>query len=384
MSNISRKLIFSTPVVLAILGVAVSLVGPSANSEPDATPPAAKPALAVTTTSPVMATLPMRVQANGNIAAWQEASVGTEVNGLRLADVKVNVGDVVRKGQVLATFASAQVGADVAHGRAMAAESEAALAEAVAHAARALELKTSGAISEQQINQYLTAERMARARMEAAKATLQSQELRLSQTQVLAPDDGVISSRSATVGAVLPNGQELFRVIRKGRLEWRAEVSASELAKLKPGQKVTLTPSGGEQVAGTLRVVSPAVNTQTRNGLVYVDIPAAGSAKSGMFARGEIEIGSGGQALTLPQAAVQQRDGFNYVMRVGGDSKVVQTKVALGRRAGDRVEVLQGLTADAKVVATGGGFLGDGDLVQVVSSVKGSSKTSTPAAQPRN
>ena len=153
---------------------------------------------------------------------------------------------------------------------------------------------------------------------------------------------------------------------------------------LKPGQKVTLTPSGGEQVAGTLRVVSPAVNTQTRNGLVYVDIPAAGSAKSGMFARGEIEIGSGGQALTLPQAAVQQRDGFNYVMRVGGDSKVVQTKVALGRRAGDRVEVLQGLTADAKVVATGGGFLGDGDLVQVVSSVKGSSKTSTPAAQPRN
>jgi RND family efflux transporter MFP subunit len=326
----------------------------------------------------------MRVQANGNIAAWQEASVGTEVNGLRLADVKVNVGDVVRKGQVLATFASAQVGADVAHGRAMAAESEAALAEAVANAARALELKTSGAISEQQINQYLTAERMARARMEAAKATLQSQELRLSQTQVLAPDDGVISSRSATVGAVLPNGQELFRVIRKGRLEWRAEVSASELAKLKPGQKVTLTPSGGEQVAGTLRVVSPAVNTQTRNGLVYVDIPAAGSAKSGMFARGEIEIGSGGQALTLPQAAVQQRDGFNYVMRVGGDSKVVQTKVALGRRAGDRVEVLQGLTADAKVVATGGGFLGDGDLVQVVSSVKGSSKTSTPAAQPRN
>ena len=239
MSNISRKLIFSTPVVLAILGVAVSLVGPSANSEPDATPPAAKPALAVTTTSPVMATLPMRVQANGNIAAWQEASVGTEVNGLRLADVKVNVGDVVRKGQVLATFASAQVGADVAHGRAMAAESEAALAEAVANAARALELKTSGAISEQQINQYLTAERMARARMEAAKATLQSQELRLSQTQVLAPDDGVISSRSATVGAVLPNGQELFRVIRKGRLEWRAEVSASELAKLKPGQKET-------------------------------------------------------------------------------------------------------------------------------------------------
>jgi RND family efflux transporter MFP subunit len=194
----------------------------------------------------------------------------------------------------------------------------------------------------------------------------QAQELRLAQTQVLAPDDGVISARSATVGAVLPSGQELFRLIRRGRLEWRAEVPAPQLARLQPGQGVTVTPVGGEAIRGVVRMVAPAVDTQTRNGLVYVDLPAGSTARAGMFARGDIELGAGPQALTLPQAAVQQRDGFDYVLRVGPDARVLQTKVKLGRRAGDRVEVLSGLDAASNVVASAGAFLGDGDLVNVV------------------
>src|SRR3546814_21156386 len=60
-------------------------------------------------------------------------------------------------------------------------------------------------------------------------------------SDLLAPDDGVISARSATVGAVLPAGQELFRLIRRGRLEWHAEVAASDLAKLKSGQIAHVT-----------------------------------------------------------------------------------------------------------------------------------------------
>ena len=67
-----------------------------------------------------------------------------------------------------------------------------------------------------------------------ADVTQWLQQLRLRQTRVLAPDNGVISARSATVGAVLPAGQELFRLIRQGRLEWRAEVAAADLARLKP------------------------------------------------------------------------------------------------------------------------------------------------------
>jgi RND family efflux transporter MFP subunit len=365
-TQFSRNLALLAPVALAISGLFVTLVAPDASGEPDSARSAAKPALAVTTTLPKLVVLPVRVQANGNIAAWQEAIIGTEADGLRLAEVNFNVGDVVRRGQVLARFASATVDAELAQSRSVLAEAEAILAEASSNAVRAQELKASGALSEQQIQQYLTAERTARARLEGAKAAVQTQQLRLAQTQVLAPDDGVISVRTATVGAVLPSGQELFRIIRRGRLEWRAEVAAPELVRLRPGQQVTLTPAGGQPVRGMVRVVAPVVDTRTRSGLVYVDIPVAGAARAGMFARGDIEVDSGKPTVTLPQAAVAQRDGFSYVMRIGPDYRVMETKVTLGRRAGDRVEVVSGIDTGTTVVASGVGFLGDGDLVQVV------------------
>ena len=332
-----------------------------------------KAALTVTVTQPQPAALPLRVTANGNIAAWQEASVGTEANGLRLAEVRVNVGDVVKRGQVLATFAPDTMQADVAQTRASVAEAEATLAEASSNAQRARGLQATGALSEAAINQYLTAERTAKARLDAQRAMAQMQQLRLRQTQVLAPDFGVISARSATVGAVLPAGQELFRMIRQGRLEWRAEVAADDMASLKPGMNALVTAGNGAALKGTVRMVAPTVDPGTRNGLVYVDLPAtgvsagsgAGSARAGMFARGEFEVGSG-SGLTLPQSAVLLRDGFSYVLRVGADLKVAQVKVGVGRRVGDRIEITSGLPADARVVAAGGGFLTDGDTVRLV------------------
>ena len=331
---------------------------------------AAKPALTVNVTQPQTSALPVRVTANGSIAAWQEASVGTEANGLRLAEVRVNVGDVVKRGQVLATFAPDTMNADVAQTRAAVSEAEATLAEAAANAQRARGLQATGALSEAAINQYLTAERTAKARVDAQRAMAQMQQLRLKQTQVLAPDFGVISARSATVGAVLPAGQELFRMIRQGRLEWRAEVAANDMASLKPGVAVLVTAGSGSAIKGTVRMVAPTVDPQTRNGLVYVDLPSVNgtsgsAARAGMFARGEFEVGSG-SGLTLPQSAVMLRDGFSYVLRVGADSKLAQVKVGVGRRVGDRIEITGGIDAAARVVASGGGFLGDGDTVRVV------------------
>lgn len=331
---------------------------------------AAKPALTVNVTQPQTSALPVRVTANGSIAAWQEASVGTEANGLRLAEVRVNVGDVVKRGQVLATFAPDTMNADVAQTRAAVAEAEATLAEAAANAQRARGLQATGALSEAAINQYLTAERTAKARVDAQRAMAQMQQLRLKQTQVLAPDFGVISARSATVGAVLPAGQELFRMIRQGRLEWRAEVAANDMASLKPGVAVLVTAGSGSAIKGTVRMVAPTVDPQTRNGLVYVDLPSVNgtsgsAARAGMFARGEFEVGSG-SGLTLPQSAVMLRDGFSYVLRVGADSKLAQVKVGVGRRVGDRIEITGGIDAAARVVASGGSFLGDGDTVRVV------------------
>lgn len=364
--------------LLAAGATATLLVHAASDKTPTAAAAPARAALTVTVTAPVPATVATGVAANGNVAAWQEAIVGAEAQGMRLLDVRVNVGDVVRKGQVLASFDSQMAQADLAQSRAAVAEAEATLAEAAANAQRVRELQGSGALSAQQVAQLLTAERTAQARLEAVKAAQQVQQLRLQQAQVLAPDSGVISARSATVGAVVPAGTELFRLIRQGRLEWRGEVAAAELAQIRPGQKVAVTPPQGAPVVGSVRMVGPTVDTTTRNALVYVDLPdASGRLKAGMFARGEFATGSS-TALTLPQSAVLLRDGFSYVFTVAADGRVMQAKVTIGRRSGDRVEILQGLQENARVVASGAGFLTDGDTVRVVQAAPAVPAVSTP------
>ena len=154
-------------------------------------------------------------------------------------------------------------------------------------------------------------------------------------------------------------------MIRQGRLEWRAEVPSADLAAVKTGQTVLVTPPNLAPIKGRVRMVGPTVDPQTRNGLVYVDLAPGGGAKAGMFARGEFEIGSG-SGLTLPQTAVVLRDGFSYVHKVGPESRIQEIKVKVGRRSADRIEIVEGLTADTQVVASGGAFLADGDTVRVV------------------
>lgn len=179
---------------------------------------------------------------------------------------------------------------------------------------------------------------------------------------------------------MLPAGQELFRLIRRGRLEWRAEVPAGDLARLKPGLAATLALPGGATASGTLRMLAPTVDPQTRNGIAYVDLAASRDARAGMFARGEFELGSA-PALTLPQSALLLREGHAYVMRVGDDAKVSQTKVATGRRVGDRVEITGGLDADARVVAAGGAFLADGDTVRIAAAPVAAASAAPPTSR---
>jgi HlyD family secretion protein len=363
------------------LGTALSLAAPALAA--DAASAATRAALTVTVVQAQPAVLAQTVAANGSIAAWQEAIVSAEANGWRLAEVRVNVGDRVKRGQVMAVLGTELAQADMAQQRAAVAEAEATLAEATANAQRARDLQPTGVLSAQQTNQILTVERTAQARLEAQRAAYRAQQVRLNQAQVKAPDDGVVSARSATVGAVVPAGQELFRLIRQGRLEWRAEVAATELGRLQPGQTVRVLPNGAAPLTGQVRIVGPTVDAATRNGLVYVDLPgaAAGAVKAGMFARGEFDIGSG-NALTLPQTAVLLRDGFAYVYRVGPDNKARQTKVSVGRRAGERIEITAGLEANARVVAQGAGFLADGDTVRVVAAPVPTAPKSIPPPAP--
>ncbi|UCV23405.1 efflux RND transporter periplasmic adaptor subunit [Ferribacterium limneticum] len=329
---------------------------------------AARPALTVSLTAPQKLDWPLVLPANGNVVAWQEAVIGAEIANYRITEVRVQVGDKVKKGQVLARIASDTVASELAEARASVAELEASAAEAKGNAERARELREKGFYSTQLNTQFQTAQNTAQARLAAARARQQGADLKVSKTAVLAPDDGVISARSATVGSLTQTGQELFRLIRGGRLEWRAEVPSADLGKVKAGVVAILTAPGGETVKGAVRAVSPSVDPQTRNGLVYVDLPVTSAVRAGMFARGEFSLAQS-PALTLPQSAVVLREGFGYVFRMEGEDRVAQAKVALGRRLGERIEILSGLEPAARVVATGAGFLADGDVVKVVDGV---------------
>jgi RND family efflux transporter MFP subunit len=359
----------SAAATLTLAFVASLLLLPARAADTPAASAAPKAALTVTVTTPQSGSLPQSLAANGSVAAWQEVVIGAETQGLRLVEVAVQVGDRVKRGQLLARLQGETLAADLEATKAGIAEAEATLAEAQVNADRARALQPSGALSAQQIQQYTTGEATAKARLQSLKARLAADTLRLNQTRIGAPDDGVVSARLATVGAIAQPGQELFRLIRQGRLEWRAEVPAADMNRLQPGMAVKVVPAGGNAIDAKVRLLAPTVDPVTRNGLVYVDLPAGGAARPGMFARGEFAMGQSA-ALTLPQTAVLLRDGYSYVFRLGKDSRVLQTKVQTGRRLGERVEVTGGLDAAAQVVAQGAGFLADGDVVKVVAGAK--------------
>ena len=375
-----RKILLGALLAVPVLVFMLTRSGaaPEAAKGVPASTQASRPTLSVLSVRPSPEAWPETLSAAGNIAAWQEATIGAEISNYRIVEVRAEVGDTVRKGQVLARIDPSTTASEVAEARATVAELEATLAEAKANSERARQLREKGFYSAQQSTQSLTAEQTAAARLNAARARLQAAELRLARTQIVAPDDGVISARAATVGSLSQPGQELFRLIRGGRLEWRAEVTASELARLQAGQPVHLVAPGGETVAGRVRTLAPTVDGQTRNALVYADVEttAGKTLGPGMFVRGEFELGRR-EALTLPQAAVVLREGFTYVFRIEGEgsetatntaaatAKVALTKVGTGRRLGERIEVA-GLAPDARVVASGAGFLADGDTVRLV------------------
>ena len=322
-------------------------------------------ALTVELVKPTVSQWPQTVPASGWLQPWQEAVISSEASGLKTASILVDVGSKVNRGDLLAELDSASVLADIIKQQAALDTAKANLDEANANVDRAHTLGTSGALSGQTITQYLIAQRTAQSSVESETAGLQSEQIKLQQTRIVAPDDGVISSRSATLGAVVSTGTEMFRLIRQDRVEWQAEVSAQYLNSVRQGQTARLTLSDGSQVSGTIRLVSPTVVKETGRSIVFVSLPTD-AAQSGQFASGIIDIAVTA-SLTVPQTAVIQRDGFSYVFILADGSHVERKLVHVARRQDDRAEIADGIDASAKVVKAGGSFLSDGASVKVVS-----------------
>jgi RND family efflux transporter MFP subunit len=362
----NRRTLLIGVAALAVLGAGLAIFWPRPAPQAKAAAPVA--AMVVTAARAAPAAWPDTLAASGAIAPWQEAIIGAQVSGLRLSEVRVNVGDTVRRGQVLARFDTAMLQAEAAQLNAGLAQARASLAQADADRQRADQLKGSGGISEQEILRYVTQADTARAQAQAARAQLDAKRLQLRYGEVLAPDDGVISARDATLGAVAGNGQELFRLIRQGRLEWRGELTAGQLRQVAPGQRIDLALPDGGTAGARVRQTAPSLDATSRLGLVYADLDRGGGARAGMYAQGSVTLAQT-QALVVPAPSVVIRDGRSYVFRLPANqdaAKVEARAVQVGRRRQAGVEIVSGLRDGDTVVVEGAGFINDGDLVKVV------------------
>jgi HlyD family secretion protein len=379
MSMSRRRVLALVTVVLAL--TAAVLLRPHAAAAPaaEAAPIAV---LTVDAVQPQRLEWPLVTGASGGIHAWQTASVSSESSGLRIDELLVDVGSVVRKGQLLARLASDSVAADLRSQDANVAQARGKLAQAEAEAERARRLKDNGTLSEQKVLDYQVSAQTARATLDGALATLDAQRIALARTRIVAIDDGIVTARSASLGQVVTTGIELFQLMRQQRLEWRAEVTARQMAQLRAGQGARVTLPDGKIVDAHLRLVAPTLDANTRTAIAYFDLPANAltmGAHPGVYVHGEIGTGAG-VATVLPSTAVTLRDGNSYVFEIGADARVVQRQVQTGRRVGDQVEVLGALPAGGRVVNGGGSFLKDGDTVQVRAAATPAAAASTRSA----
>jgi RND family efflux transporter MFP subunit len=282
-----------------------------------------------------------------------------------VSQVRVEVGDTVTAGQPLLELDRRSLQMAVTQAEAALAQAEASLTVARANARRGERLKREQLIAASEADQLISGELVAQAQRQTAQAQLDNARLQLGFATLRAPDAGVISQRLVQPGQVVSAGSELLGLIRGGRLEWRAELPERDLILVTPGVPAQLRGPDGALVAGTVRAVSPALNVESRTGVVYVDLPEPGALRAGMYAQGDLQLGSA-PARTVPDSAVVERDGYRYVFVLGEGDVVARRRVELGAREAGVVEVLEGLQADDSVVVQGAGFLADGDRVRVV------------------
>lgn len=325
---------------------------------------AATPVALTITTMPVESQELVRsVPATGSVHAWQEVIVSAEVGGYRVAAVLVDVGSRVQKGQPLVRFADDMLQADLASRRAALRSAEASLLNAAAALRRGESVANSGALSAADLDRLKAEHVAAQARVETAQADLTTSELRLQYSTVRAPDAGTITARNVSMGQVAQAGQEMLRMLRQDRVEWRAEVPEALLSRISAGQAVTITAADGSPLEGKVRTVAPTVQTGNRTGLIYVDI-TSGDARPGMFARGEIATGKG-TSLLVPIASVVMQDGYSYVFVLQDGNVVERRRIEQAGVHGERLEVASGLREGDVIAVKGAGFLKDGDTVAV-------------------
>lgn len=387
------------------LGAVIATIGthlvPSSRPAAPVTTPAAAPTQSVTAAKAELTRVTQSVDVTGSVAAFDLLPILAEATGLQIRQVLVDEGQTVQAGQVLALLDSSvlqaqlnQARADVASAQAVVRQKQAALAQEKATLAQAesdlrryQNLAQSGAISQKDLDSYVTAARTAReavnvaqANISSAQADVQSKtaevqklETQVKQTVVKAPASGIVAERVARVGNVT-GSDKLFSLIRGGSLELQAKVPETDLPQINRGALARITSDADSRInlEGRVRDISPLVDPQTRQATVKIDLPSSALLRSGMFLKAAITVRST-QALTVPATAVlSQSDGQSIVYVLEGQDTAKAKPVQIGTRQDSdspdqaRIVITNGLNAGDRVVVAGAGYVKDGDHVRVV------------------
>jgi HlyD family secretion protein len=204
---------------------------------------------------------------------------------------------------------------------------------------------------------------MARSELAEKTATVKHIQAQLAQTVIKAPTHGLIVKRLAHIGDITVANEDLFQMVRENRFEVRAQIPEQDLAILKPGQKVEFSSAHGAKITGTIREISPLVDSDTRLATARIDIPYEKGYLPGMFVSGITDLGEV-TAVAVPSTAVLDKDGRKVVYVLQGN-KVFSRVVKVGESTNNYLEILSGAEQGDQVVTRGGGFLKDGDIVRV-------------------
>lgn len=306
--------------------------------------------------------LPRIVVATGTVSAWEEVPVGAETGGLTAIGVHADEGQYVRQGAILVKLNDQVLRAQLAQQEAALQSAEALLAQENAALGRAQELRERGFLSQASLDAALAQQRTAAAQVASARAARSETATRLDQTNIRAPVSGLVISRSVTRGQIVQPGAELFRMVRDGRLELDAQVPETELALVRAGQSATVRSDQVGEAPGTVRIVTPEVDPQTRLGIARITI-SGGAFRPGMFGRAEIDVGSR-DAVTVPTAAILYRENRPGVFILDAETRARFRPLNILTR-GEEWSSVEGVEAGARVIVRGAGFLGEGDRVRV-------------------
>lgn len=365
-------------VILSLIGVAlfIAFLVYKARAPKPSTPPAPPPTVSVIV--PGTSLVSDRVSAVGSISARRDMPVGVVGDGGMISAIRVEAGQYVKQGQVLAEIDSAVQRAQLQQLQAATQQAQADARLAQSELDRALALVDRGFISKADIDRKTATRDSAKARVAVAQAQVREMQERLNRLAIRAPEAGLVLERKVEPGQIVsPGSGALYRIAAGGQMELRALIAEQDMPGLSVGQNATVTPVGSKNLyTGKLWLLEPVIDPQTRQGTARIALPQAGELRAGGFANVSID-GAQAQRPRLPQSAILVDASGSYVLVVGADDVVKRVPVTTGTITKQGVVVTSGLTGTERVVQSAGAFLNPGEKVTP------KLQPTTPAAAPK-